>query len=158
MKIVNILISILITYLFILTPAKVEAEVLPTEITPIYGTTNHLEKGAIMYVGRVIRLKKEDELKYRTMHADVWPEIIAVIYKANIRNYQLYVGTIDNKRYLFSHFEYHGTDIKKDFGTIRDNPIMKNKWLPITDSYQIKMPNTDAGQQWLKLESIMQLK
>ena len=138
---------------------KTQENTLPTQenVLPIYGETNKLNKGSVVSIGRIVQLKKEDEITYREMHADVWPEVIATISKANIRNYQLYVGTIDNKRYLFSHFEYHGTDINKDLATIRANPIMNDKWLPITDSYQIKMPNTGAGQQWLKLESIMQL-
>ncbi len=151
---------IVIAYFFIRMPEKPQETISPIiqdTIAPIYGETNKQDKGPILSFGRVIRLKKEFEVPYREMHADVWPEVTAAIYAANIRNYQLYVGTIDNKRYLFSHFEYHGTDVKADLAELAANPTMKDEWLPITDSYQVRMPETEAGQQWFKLESIMQL-
>ncbi|MEE9354989.1 MAG: L-rhamnose mutarotase [Methylococcaceae bacterium] len=167
MKIVYILIAsfavLVAAYFFLLSPKNIQVEKIQTEniqseISPIYGETNKLDKGPIVSFGRVIQLKKENELSYREMHADVWPEVVAAIYEANIRDYQLYIATIDNKRYLFSHFEYHGTDMKADLAKLAANPRMKNEWLPVTDSYQIRMPETEDGQHWFKMESIMQLK
>jgi hypothetical protein len=36
-------------------------------------------------------------------------------------------------------------------------PTTKNKWWPITDAYQIRLPGTPKGSQWLGMEQVMHL-
>jgi len=37
------------------------------------------------------------------------------------------------------------------------DPTTKNKWWPITDAYQIRLPGTPKGSQWLGMEQVMHL-
>jgi L-rhamnose mutarotase len=59
-------------------------------------------------VGSVLKLKPECMESYKAYHAEVWPEVLAMIRECNIRNYSIFLK--DN--YLFAYFEYHGTDQK----------------------------------------------
>ncbi len=42
-------------------------------------------------IGQVIRLKPEMEEKYRELHANAWPEVLAKIADCNIRNYIIFI-------------------------------------------------------------------
>ena len=129
-------------------------------IEPIYGPTNpkfsETTQG-IRYFGSVIELKPDKEKLYRELHADVWKEVLAAIAKANIRNYHIFISELQGKKYLFSYFEYHGTDLKKDFVSIAEDPTTREKWWPITDGCQERIPGTPAGDHWLNMESVMSI-
>ena len=60
--------------------------------------------------GMVIGLKPETEQKYKEYHAAVWPGVLAMISKCNIRNYSIYL----RDHTLYAYFEYHGTDYAAD--------------------------------------------
>lgn len=103
----------------------------------------------------MVELIPEKEEEYRKLHADVWPEVLAAIRRANIRNYNIYVATIDNRRYLVSHMEYAGSDPAADFATIAEDSVTRDKWWPLTDACQRVLAGTPEGQQWLPLERVM---
>ena len=128
---------------------------------PVFGPTNptaqqQLENGVIYY-GAVIELVPEKEKLYRELHADVWPEVLAAIKKANIRNYNIFVAELDGKRYLFSFFEYHGKNPEADFASIAEDPTTRDKWWPITDACQKRLPGTPDDQQWKSIEMLMHI-
>ena len=50
------------------------------------------------------------EQQYRKLHADVWPEVVTAVKKANIQNYNIFIFEMGGKNYLFSYMEYTGTD------------------------------------------------
>ena len=60
--------------------------------------------------GMVIGLKPEAEERYKEYHAAVWPGVLAMISKCNIRNYSIYL----KDHMLYSYFEYHGDDYAAD--------------------------------------------
>ena len=64
--------------------------------------------------GSMIGLRPEKKEEYIRLHADAWPEILAILKKCHFQNYSIYLGEIDGKLYLFSYFEYTGEDIAKD--------------------------------------------
>lgn len=105
----------------------------------------------------IVGLDPARERLYRELHADVWPEVVAAIRRANITNYTIYITEIEGRRYLFSTFDYVGTDPAKDFGSIALDPVTRDKWWPLTDSCQIRLPGTAAGEQWRPLEQVMHL-
>ena len=128
---------------------------------PIHGPTNptpeDAAKAKVKYYGSIIELRPEKEKEYSELHANVWPEVRAAIAKANIRNFNIYVTEIAGKRLLVSHFEYIGTNPKVDFASIGNDPTTKNKWWPLTDACQIRLPGTPEGSQWLDMEQVMHL-
>ena len=128
---------------------------------PIYGSTNptpdDAAKAKVKYYGSIIELRPEKEKEYRELHANVWPEVRAAIAKANIRNFNIYVTEIAGKRHLVSHFEYIGSNPEEDFASIGNDPTTKNKWWPLTDACQIRLPGTPDNSQWLPMEQVMHL-
>ena len=41
-------------------------------------------------LGQVIKVKPEKFQEYTEAHADVWPEVLAMITQCNIKNYSIY--------------------------------------------------------------------
>lgn len=91
------------------------------------------------------------------MHAQVWPEVVAAIHRANICNFNIFATEIAGRRYLFSHFEYIDTDSEADFASIAKDPTTRDRWCPLTEDCQIRLPGTPAGGQWRALEQVARL-
>jgi L-rhamnose mutarotase len=132
-----------------------------TRVNPVYGPTNptadEAAKAKVKRYGSVVELLPEKEKQYRELHAAVWPDVVKAIKKANIQNFNIYVAEINGKKYLFSYMEYAGNDPDKDFASIGLDKTTKEKWWPITDACQNRMPGTPAGKQWLGLEMLMHI-
>lgn len=128
---------------------------------PINGPSNPVATPAtskgVKFFSSIVGLDPAKEKLYRELHANVWPEVVAAIRKANITNFNIYVTEIEGRRYLVSTFEYTGTDPAKDFGSIALDPVTRDKWWPITDACQIRLPGTPAGEQWRPMEQVMHL-
>ncbi len=135
--------------------------VTPVAVTPVYGSTNPSSKQqaetGIRYYGSVIELIPEKEQRYRELHADVWPEVVAAIEGAHIKNYNIFVAELAGKRYLFSFFEYHGNNPEKDFATIAADPTTRDEWWPITETCQHRLPGTPGAEQWKTIEMLMHI-
>jgi L-rhamnose mutarotase len=130
-------------------------------VAPIHGPSNPVPTPAtspgVKFFSSIVGLDPAGEKRYRELHADVWPEVVAAIRRANITNYNIYVTEIEGRRYLVSTFEYVGTDPARDFGSIALDPTTREKWWPLTDACQIRLPGTPAGEQWRALEQVMHL-
>ena len=63
-------------------------------------------------MGSVLGIKPEAVAEYKRIHAEVWPEVLAMIAACNIRNYTIFLKEPENL--LFSYFEYHGSDFAAD--------------------------------------------
>jgi L-rhamnose mutarotase len=128
-------------------------------VVAVHGPTNptvaEQAKSHVRYYGSAIELLPEKEQQYRKLHSDVWPEVLAAIKNANIRNYSIFVAEIGGKRYLFSYFEYHGDDPDRDLASMANDPTTRDKWWPITNACQRRLPGTPEGQQWMPLEQLM---
>ena len=128
---------------------------------PVHGRSNPVPLPAtspgVKYFSSIVGLDPKKEKQYRKLHAGVWPEVVAAIRKANITNFNIYVTEIEGRRYLVSTFEYVGTDPDKDFYSIAKDPTTRDKWWPLTDVCQIRLPGTPAGEQWRAMEQVMHL-
>ena len=60
--------------------------------------------------GSVIGVRPEAVEEYKKRHAKVWPEVLDMIRRCNIRNYSIYL----KDDLLFGYFEYHGSDFEAD--------------------------------------------
>jgi len=44
-----------------------------------------------------------------------------------------------------------------DFAGMGKDPTTRDKWWPLTDACQIRLPGTQAGQQWKPIEQVMHI-
>lgn len=110
-----------------------------------------------MYVvkryGHVIKVKPEKFEEYKKLHAAVWPEVLDMIKKCNIRNYSIY----HKDGLLFSYFEYAGEDFEADQAKMAADPITR-KWWEVCDPCQEPLETRAEGErQWAAMEEIFYL-
>jgi L-rhamnose mutarotase len=104
-------------------------------------------------VGQVIRLKPEQYEAYKRLHSAVWPEVLATIDKANIRNYSIFHWN----GLLFSYFEYVGDDFDADMANIATDPKTR-EWWQLTDPMQTPVEGNSSGSiegdWWTPIEEV----
>lgn len=103
----------------------------------------------IQRFGMVIKIKPEKIALYKELHANTWPGVLKQISKSNIRNYSIYL----KDDYLFSYFEYTGTDFKKDMALMAADSTTR-AWWKLTDPCQEPLPTRDSGEWWAKMEEV----
>jgi len=106
--------------------------------------------------GSMIGLRPEKKEEYVRLHANAWPEILAILKKCHIQNYSIYLGEIDGKLYLFSYFEYTGEDIAKDVAVMKADAKTR-EWWTHTDPCQIRLPNTKEGDWWKGIPEVFHM-
>ena len=97
--------------------------------------------------GSLIKLKPEKLVEYKELHAHAWPEVLAMIRACNIRNYSIYY----KDGYLFSYFEYHGTDFTADMARMAADPTTQ-AWWKLTDPCQAPLESRQPGEWWASME------
>lgn len=104
--------------------------------------------------GSVIGLKADQLVAYKQLHAEAWPEVLAMLKVCNISNYSIYLTQMDDDQYyLFSHFEYTGDNITDDFAKMGQDP-MTQKWWALTDPMQNPLKNRNEGEHWKSMEEV----
>ncbi len=99
--------------------------------------------------GRVIRIKPDKLDKYKTYHADVWPEVLSMIHECNMRNYSIY----HKDGYLFAYFEYIGDDFDADRAKMTADPKTR-EWEDIMRSMQEPLEKQAGGGGWANMEEV----
>ena len=131
-----------------------------SEVKPVYGETNPnpetTASQTIRRYGSVIGLRPDCEQQYRELHANAWPAVMARLKQSNVQNYSIYVTELDGKRYLFSYFEYTGTDYAADMLQLAEDPQTR-RWWQQTDPLQIQLPNRKEGDNWSMMERVFLL-
>ena len=102
-------------------------------------------------MGMVIRLKADKIQEYKKLHADVWPDVLETIAKANIKNYTIFLREPENL--LFGYWEYYGVDFEADSAKIAADPRTQ-EWWKITDPLQIRMESINPNEQWSIMEEV----
>ena len=99
-----------------------------------------------------VRAGKLDE--YKRLHAAVWPGVLDMIKRCHIRNYSIFLRRMpDGKHYLFSYFEYTGTDFKADMARMAADPTTQEWWkqcIPCQDP----LPDRAADEWWACAEEV----
>jgi L-rhamnose mutarotase len=96
-----------------------------------------------------IRVKPDKLEAYKAYHADVWPEVLAMIRACNIRNYSIY----HKDGYLFSYFEYVGDDFQADMAKMAADPKTQ-EWWDIMMPMQDPLPTRAEGEWWAEMEEV----
>jgi len=104
--------------------------------------------------GSVIGLRAEKLDEYKKLHAAVWPEVVKMIHGCNIRNYSIYLKRLDDGNYyLFSYFEYTGSDFKTDMAKMAADTITQ-KWWKVTDPCQKPLTDRKSNEWWASMEEV----
>lgn len=104
--------------------------------------------------GSVIGIKEEKIEEYKRIHAAVWPGVLAMITACHIRNYSIYLRKMPNgKHYLFSYFEYTGTDFAADSARMAADPTTV-KWWEVCMPCQEPLSNRAPGEWWADMEEV----
>ncbi len=99
--------------------------------------------------GSVIKIRPGKLEEYKKYHADVWPEILAMIRKCNIRNYSIYY----KDGYLFSYFEYYGNNFKADMEKMAADPRTQ-EWWAIMKPMQEPVETRRHEEWWSEMEEV----
>lgn len=99
--------------------------------------------------GQIIGVKPDQIEAYERIHAEVWPEVLAMIHACNIRNYSIFrYGTL-----LFSYFEYVGDDFAADMAMMAADPKTR-EWWTHTDPMQSPVPERRDGEWWHVMKEV----
>ena len=99
--------------------------------------------------GSVIKVRPEKLAEYKRYHASVWPEILDMITKCNIRNYSIY----HKDGYLFSYFEYVGDDFAADMKKMAADPKTQ-EWWAVMEPMQQPLETRARGEWWAEMEEV----
>ena len=99
--------------------------------------------------GSVIGVRPEKLEEYKRLHAAVWPDVLKMIKDCNIRNYSIYY----KDGYLFSYFEYTGTDFDGDMAKMAADPTTQ-KWWAVCKPCQSPLPTRKPGEWWADMEEV----
>ena len=105
-------------------------------------------------MGSVLGIEPEAITEYKRIHADVWPEVLAMIAACNIRNYTIFLKEPENL--LFSTFEYHGTDYEADQKMLAAEPVAE-KWGAVVGACQQPLPTRKPGEWWAAMEEVFHM-
>ena len=102
--------------------------------------------------GSLIKLKPEKLAEYKELHLNVWPGVLQMIAECNIRNYSIYY----RDGFLFSYFEYHGTDLAADMQKMAADPTTQ-AWWKLTDPCQQPLETCQPGEWWASMEEFFHI-
>lgn len=102
--------------------------------------------------GSVIRLRPEKLEAYKSLHAEVWPGVLRKISECNIRNYTIYY----KDGFLFSYFEYVGTDYDADMALMAEDPETQ-RWWAVCKPCQEPLETRQEGEWWANMDEFFHL-
>ena len=99
--------------------------------------------------GQVIGVKPDQIEAYERIHAEVWPEVLAMIHASNMRNYSIFrYGNL-----LFAYFEYIGNDWEADAAKMAADPKTQ-EWWSHTEPMQQPVEDRQPGEWWARLREV----
>jgi len=104
--------------------------------------------------GMVIGLRSEKIDEYKKLHAAVWPDVLKMIRQCHIRNYSIYLRQFDDGQYyLFSFFEYTGTDFDADMARMAADPVTQ-RWWALCKPCQKPLAHRAPQEWWTNMEEV----
>jgi len=115
-------------------------------------TVNPSEK--VQRYGMVIGVRPEKIEEYRHLHANPWPGVLKTIRECNIKNYSIYLKEITpGNCYLFSYFEYTGTDFEADMEKMAADPVTQEWWEHCIPC-QKPLSNRGENEHWSPMDEV----
>ncbi|MCS4226156.1 L-rhamnose mutarotase [Sphingobacterium sp. BIGb0165] len=112
------------------------------------------EPDSVRRYASITGVKAEKLEYYKKLHADAWPTVLRKIKECHIQNYSIFLKEVDGRHYLFSYFEYTGTDFNADMHRMAADPETQ-RWWKETDPCQMPLPDARAkGAVWSDMEEI----
>ena len=99
--------------------------------------------------GLVITVRPERLEEYKRLHAAVWPDVLKMIGECHIRNYSIYC----RDGFLFSYFEYHGSDFDADMARMAADETTQ-RWWALCGPCQEPLATRAPGEWWAKMEEV----
>ena len=99
--------------------------------------------------GMVVRVRPEKFADYKKLHSAVWPDVLDMIKKCNIRNYSIY----HKDGWLFSYFEYHGENFEADMANMAADPTTQ-KWWDLCKPCHQPLETRAEGEWWANMEEV----
>ncbi len=107
--------------------------------------------------GSVIAVRPERLEEYVRLHAAVWPDVLKMIKQCNIRNYSIFLRRLpDFRHYLFSYFEYTGSDFDADMAKMAADPVTQ-KWWDVCKPCHEPLADRAAKEWWAGMEEVFHL-
>jgi L-rhamnose mutarotase len=104
--------------------------------------------------GGVIGIHPEAIAAYKRLHADIWPEVAAMIAACHIRNYTIYLREPENM--LFATYDYHGEDHAADMARMAADPKTR-EWWAVCGPMQAPLESRSPSEWWAAMEEIFHL-
>lgn len=102
--------------------------------------------------GQVINLKPGRIASYEEIHGAVWPEVLELIHRHNLRNYSIF----RHGSTLFAYFEYVGEDFDADMQAIAADPV-NQEWWGLTEPMQEPVADRLPGEWWKTIPEVWHL-
>ena len=107
--------------------------------------------------GSVTGVRQEKLEEYKKLHAAVWPDVLRMIKRCNIRNYSIFLRKLpDGHYYLFSYFEYTGSDFAADMAVMAADPTTQ-KWWAVCKPCQLPLEDRAGGEWWAGMEEVFHI-
>lgn len=124
------------------------------------GSMRGAEGGArpkVKRYGMVIGLRAQKLEEYKKLHAAVWPDVLKMIRACNIRNYSIYLRKLDDGNfYLFSYFEYTGSDFEADMKKMAADPTTQ-RWWSFCEPCQKPLADRKEGEWWADMPEVFHM-
>ena len=105
-------------------------------------------------MGMVIGLQPGKVEEYKRLHEAVWPDILDLISRCNVKNYSIFLKEPENL--LFAYFEYHGTDFAADMAKMAADP-KNQEWWSFCIPCQKPFETRKEGEWWAMMEQVFHM-
>jgi L-rhamnose mutarotase len=112
------------------------------------------ESPSVRRFGMVTGIKPDKIAYYEQLHAAIWPAVLREIRLCHIRNYSIYIQQIGDSSFLFSYFEYTGSDFTGDMQKMARDSATR-RWWKETDPMQLPLPQAAARKEiWMNMREV----
>lgn len=107
--------------------------------------------------GMVTGLRPEKVDEYKALHVAAWPAVLKMIRECQIRKCTIFLRRLeDSRHYLFSYFEYHGSDFDADVAKMAAG-LTTQRWWALCKPCQEPLADRAPGEWWVNMEEVFHM-